>query len=79
MQIKALLPRAAAIPAGALGICPRAVKLRIVSVEVAIVHVVLRDPECLAEALIMHKLALTQESYGIAYVGIVNEPENVVV
>ena len=48
-------------------------------VEILAVQVVLRDAQGIAEALIMHKLALAQILDGIAHVGIVHHTKDIVI
>ena len=55
------------------------IKARVERVEVLFVELVGEDSQVLAEALIVHYLALTQEANRVLDVGIVRKPENVVV
>ena len=52
---------------------------RIVRVEVLGIQGVLGDPQGLRKSLVVHYLTLTQELDGILDVGIVGQPQNVVV
>ena len=49
------------------------VKLGVEGVEVLFVEPVGEDSKILAEALIMHDLAFSEEAYSVLYVGIVAE------
>ena len=55
------------------------VKGRIEGVKILAVQMILRNTEGVAEALIMHDLSLAQIFDGIPYVGIVTQPQNVVI
>ena len=55
------------------------VKARICRVEILRVQALLRVTEGVGEALIVHHLALTQEFYNVVDVGVVGQPQNVVV
>ena len=55
------------------------IKRRVARVEVLGVEMLLSDTDAVAEALIMHDLALAEEFYRVADVGIVGEAENVIV
>ena len=55
------------------------VKLGVEGVEILFVEPVGENSKILAEALIMHDLAFSEEAYSVLYVGIVTEPQNVVV
>ena len=55
------------------------VKLRVESIEIFGVQLVGRQAQALAETLVVYDFARTQEADGIPYVGIVAEPENVIV
>ena len=52
---------------------------RIPAVEVFLVHFVLGDAESIAKALVVDDLPLPQEANGIAYVGIVDQAQQIVV
>ena len=55
------------------------VKRRVTSVEILAVQIILRDTQSVAEALIMNDLAFAEEFYWIAHVGVVDEPQDIVV
>ena len=55
------------------------VKLGVEGIEVLFVELVGEDSEVLAEALIVHNLALTQEADSVLDVGVVSEAKDVVV
>lgn len=55
------------------------VKYGIAGVEILRVELILRYAESLSESLVMNDLAFTEESDRISYIGIVSEPEDVVV
>lgn len=55
------------------------VKGGIESIKILRIQIVLRDTECLAEALIMHDLAFAKEFDGFAYIGIVYKAQNIVI
>ena len=55
------------------------IKRRVARVEVLGVEMLLCYADAVAEALIMHDLALAEEFYRVADVGIVGEAENVIV
>ena len=55
------------------------VKRGIECIEIPAVQIVLRDAERIAESLVVHKLPLAEILDGIAYVGIVGQPQNVVI
>ncbi len=58
---------------------PALVEGGIDGVEIAGVHVLLRNAECITETLIVHKLALAQVAQRIADIGIVAQTDQVVV
>ena len=55
------------------------IKRRIASVEILGVEVILSYADAVGEALIVHDLALAEEFYRIANVGVVGEAQNVVI
>ena len=57
------------------GLVERGIK----GVEVLLVELILRDAQAFAEALVMDDFALPQELDGLADIGIVDQPQDVVV
>ena len=55
------------------------VKGWIAGVEILAVELILCDSECIAEALEMNSLTLAQEPQGISHIGIIYEPDEVVI
>ena len=55
------------------------IELRVPAVKVLCIHIILCDTERLAEALVMHDLALAQEFDGVAHVGIIGQAQDVVI
>ena len=55
------------------------IKRRIEGVEVFRVELVGRDAQAFAEALVVHDLSFAQELDGVAHVGVIGEPQDVVV
>lgn len=55
------------------------IEFRIVCVEILGIHIVLRDAQRVAEALVVSDFTLTQEFDRIAHIGIVHEAQDVVV
>ena len=55
------------------------VKGGVASVEILGVKSVLRNSQCLAEALKMHEFSLSEIADGVLHVGIVHQAQNVVI